>query len=430
MPRSKFTLRLCIGAFLTLTLTPCVSAFASPTPQEQELPIRLTLDLAREILLISNPDLLAARQKIAAARADAVSAGQLPNPVFSYTAENVGGSSASDVSFWNDQDMNLTVEQRIPVGGRRARLEGVAEQAVAVAHAAVQDTVRRLVLELETRYFDVVLAEQALELAYEILGQFDQVVALMEHRYDQGEASGLDLARLRTERLRFDNDRIEAETAVANAKLALQRLLGAVPAEGIAFEVEDVLSFESAPIDPDALEAEALANRPDLAEQRSRLEQARRGHEYERALRAPDLVPYLGYNRDFGRNNVTFGLSVAIPIFNRNQGGIARAVAKIEEERNLLASRELAVRSEVRQASNLVAARAELVELMRTRYVPSAERARDIAQASYTLGALDLIAFLDAERAYRETLRGYYQALYDHHIARFVLDAVVGGGGA
>ena len=53
-------------------------------------------------------------------------------------------------------------------------------------------------------------------------------------------------------------------------------------------------------------------------------------------------------------------------------------------------------------------------------------RARDIAQTSYRLGALDLIAFLDAERAYRETLRSYNRTLFDHQVAVFQLKAAVG----
>ena len=128
--------------------------------------------------------------------------------------------------------------------------------------------------------------------------------------------------------------------------------------------------------------------------------------------------------------NDTAQHAVAQPIFNRNQGGQARAVAETDRQQQLLLRDELAVRRDVRIAVNEVAARSVLVDSMEATYVPSAERARDIAQASYALGALDLIAFLDAERAYREAVRGYYRALYDHHIARFVLKAVVSRGGS
>lgn len=421
--------RLVAVACIAGALAPSTAMGLSPAQQEPPIPVRLTLDLAIEIFLAQNPTILAERQNVVVARANVTDARQLPNPRISYEADNVGGSPLPDASFWDNQDLDLTIEQRILIGGSRSKREGVANQAVLGAQATLQDTIRRLSLELRTRYYDVVLAEQALDLATEILGQFDQVVRLMEQRYEQGEASGLELARLRTERLRYYNDQINAGVGAVNAKIALLELLG-VRSAAVDFEVEEELVFEQMTADLRDLEEEALNNRPDLAAQRSRVEQSRRSQDYERSLRVPDLVPYVGYNRDFGQDNFTFGVSVAIPVFYRNQGGVARAAAETDREQQLLVGRELAVRTEVHQAFTVVGARAQLVESMEAEYVPSAEQARNIAQASYTLGALDLIEYLDAERAYRETLRGYYQALYDHQVSRFLLDAVVGGDGS
>jgi outer membrane protein TolC len=63
---------------------------------------------------------------------------------------------------------------------------------------------------------------------------------------------------------------------------------------------------------------------------------------------------------------------------------------------------------------------------MEQQYVPSARTARDIAQQSYRLGALDLISLLDAERVYRETVRAYNLALFDYKAATFQLEAAIG----
>ena len=174
------------------------------------------------------------------------------------------------------------------------------------------------------------------------------------------------------------------------------------------------------------LEEQALANRPDLTAQLSRVQQALGQEEYEKSLGKPDLTPYFGYRRDFIVNALTFGVSLPLPLSDRNQGGVGRAMAETGRQRQELRQVELQVRREVREAHNLVTARAAMIRALRTEYVPSARRARDIAEASYSLGALDLIAFLDAERAYRATLLGYYQSLYDHQVATFLLQEVVG----
>ena len=423
--RKRATWLILVATWFAGTLVPSTVARAATAQQDPPVPPRLTLDLAIEILLDRNPTILAERQNVAVARAGVVSARQLPNPVLAYEAESAGASALPDTSFWDDQDLNLTIEQRIRIGGSRSRLGRVADEAVLGAQATLQDTIRRLTLELKGRYWGVVLAAQQVELATEVLGQFDQVVRLTEQRYEQGEASGLEVSRLRTERLRFFNDQVIAELGLANAKVALLELLGA-RALSADFEIEEELAFDRVTVELQDLQEEALRRRPDLAAQGARVEQARRGQDYERSLRVPDLVPYFGYNRDFGQDNLTFGVSVAVPIFDRNQGGIARAVAETDREQQALRAGELVVRREVHQAVNSVAAHARLVEAMQTDYVPNADRARDIAQASFALGALDLIAFLDAERAYRETLRGYYQALHDHQVSRFVLEAAVG----
>ena len=59
-------------------------------------------------------------------------------------------------------------------------------------------------------------------------------------------------------------------------------------------------------------------------------------------------------------------------------------------------------------------------------YLQNAREARDIAQASYGAGAADLLDFLDAQRAFRDTQRTYNRALYDYRVSLFQLDAAVG----
>jgi outer membrane protein TolC len=66
------------------------------------------------------------------------------------------------------------------------------------------------------------------------------------------------------------------------------------------------------------------------------------------------------------------------------------------------------------------------VEALEKTYVPSAKQARDISEASYRLGALELIGFLDVQRAYREALRSYNQALFDQRAALSLLEAAIG----
>ena len=398
----------------------------SPDAQpRQAVPTLLTLELATEILLQSNPTILAARQEVVAARADVLGVDLWPNPELGFDVENLPVGVEREGPFFDGQELVLKVEQLIETAGKRSKRTAVAERGVEVSQSELLETVRVVKFDLQRRHYDVVLAKASLELSTEILDQFDEIIRLTEVRYQQGEVSGLEVSRLRTERLRFFSDQADAALGLSNSKIALLELLG-VAEMGAEFDVVEELQFHGVSTSAALLEEQALANRPDLTAQMSRVQRALGQEEYAKALGKPDLSPYFGYRRDFVVNAITFGVSLPLPFFDRNQGGVARALAETGRERQDLRLIELQVRREVREAFNLVTARAVLIRALRAEYVPNARRARDIAQASYGLGALDLIAFLDAERAYRATLLGYNQALYDHQVATFLLDAVVG----
>jgi cobalt-zinc-cadmium efflux system outer membrane protein len=146
----------------------------------------------------------------------------------------------------------------------------------------------------------------------------------------------------------------------------------------------------------------------------------------EKANAVPDVTPFFGYKRNLVDNTVAFGVNVTLPIFYRNQGGIARAAARIDQAGFERQQAELAVRSQVRQAYQVVLGEERRVKELESTYVPKARQVRDIAQSAYRLGSLNLIEFLDAERSYRETLRSYNQALFNHQAAVFLLEAAVG----
>ena len=111
-----------------------------------------------------------------------------------------------------------------------------------------------------------------------------------------------------------------------------------------------------------------------------------------------------GYQNNFGSDGIVFGVTLPLPFFNQNQGGIARADAE-------------------RRAAD---ARAEGTATVVRLDVQRALNAGDIVLESYRLGVADLIDFLDAQRAFRDTQRTYNRALFDQRVSLFELAAAVG----
>ena len=388
-------------------------------------PTRLSLEMATEILMARNPTLLRERQNIAAARGSLVAARQRPNPEFQLSSESYPLFESNPGSLINNSETVLEVSQAIETAGKRRKRTAVAMQDVRVSESSLQDTIRQLKLELKNRYFAVSLAKAQYQLAQDILSEYDRVLKVNEARYKQGEVSGFDFSRLQTERLRFFSDVIDSDLQLKNAKAALLELLGADPG-ATDFDVTDPLKSVPAAMPLEDLQQQALQARADLIAQRERVERGSRELTSQKAQAIPNITPSFGYKRDFNQNTVAFGVNIPLPLFSRNQGGIAQAGAQLEQQRYEQTRVELEVRRDVQQAFNSVAAQSQRVEALEKTYVPSAKQARDISEASYRLGALDLIGFLDVQRAYREALRSYNQALFDQRAARSLLEAAVG----
>lgn len=139
----------------------------------------------------------------------------------------------------------------------------------------------------------------------------------------------------------------------------------------------------------------------------------------------PNVSPSFGYKRDFGANSAYGSVSVPLPLFNRNQPGIARARADISRQNFEMERVRLSVLRDVLEAEQTFNMQSQRAAAIEHDYVPNAQQARDALQ-SYRLGELDLIGLLDAERVYRDTLRTFNQAQYDRRIALALLEAAVG----
>ena len=422
-----FTFRRKCG-FLIVWVMALLFPYSLPA-QERSLssivPPRLTLELAAEILLQRNPELLRERQNLTIMRANIMQAGLRPNPEFELGSESYPVFTSSPGPFFQRQELTARFGYTFETSRKRSKRTQVAELELAVAQPSLQDTVRQLRLELRRRYYSVLLAKANLALAQEGLAQFDEIIRLNEVRYRQGEISGLDLARVQTERLRFFSDSLEAELQLRNAKVALLELFGA-PDMTVDFDVAETLEFRAFSEELPELLTAAFDARPDILAQRQRLELDRGQITLEEAQGTPDVQSFFGYKRNERDNTVVLGVTVPLPFFNRNQGNIARANAELKQEQFELQRVELAARREIHQAYLTVKAQEERVRSLETTYVVSARRVQEISQVSYRLGTLDLIGFLDAQRAFRETLRTYNQALHDYQVAVFELQSAAG----
>jgi len=403
---------------IPLLISVGTSALASS--QVTDLPPTLSLAAALELAATQNPGLRADGAVKKVARGDAITAGLLPNPAFLVRSEGYNGGS-----FLDKQELFLEVSQEIQTAGKRSRRAAVAEANVRAIEADVENAARLLRLAVKQAYYQVVLTTAEVGLARELLADFDRIISLNEERFRVGEISGGDLRRVQVERFRVFDEVVGAELNLKQAKISLLGLFG-IADSTVEFDVTEAL-VKREPIGAlPSLRVEVMQTRPDLKAQRHRITRAREQIEFEQALRFPNVSPFVGYKRDFGDNRVLFGLEVPLPLFNRNQGGIVRATAEAERESFQRQRAESQALLEVDQAFNRFEAERRRLEALESDYLPKARESREIAETAYRLGAIDLNAFLDAQRSFREIRRLYNRSLYELTIAAFQVEAAVG----
>jgi cobalt-zinc-cadmium efflux system outer membrane protein len=202
-------------------------------------------------------------------------------------------------------------------------------------------------------------------------------------------------------------------------------LLGydAIPAN---FEVDGELSYQSLSVNLDDLRARALNLRPDLlaAQQSTRAAQSQIA--LAKANAKVDLTTTLSYSHVSDLSSLSASFSIPIPVFDRNQGEIARTRSVLTQSQENAQAASGAVLTDVRNNYEAFSTNQKIVQLYLSGYLKQAQDSRDISEYAYKRGAASLLDFLDAERSYRSTQLSYRQALATYLLSIEQLKEVVG----
>jgi cobalt-zinc-cadmium efflux system outer membrane protein len=314
-------------------------------------------------------------------------------------------------------------------GAKRERRVEQAKLAQSVAELQLLDTTRRLVLDVRTAFADVQLAKLNLALARENLEALDNVVSVNVQRVRTGDLSQVELSRSRLAALQFEND-VEQQTAkLAVARSRLSTLIGRGANAGTLDVIGD-LRRDADPLDRAELQVRALESRPDLRAAKS--EQARSVADLRLQL-ANGKVDYTvsgEYHRQAGGglrgNDYGVYLSAPLPIFNRNQGEIARARVQQQQLDTKTKALEAGIQAELDEAFTEYTSSRRVVERIETGMLTQARDVRATMEYSYRRGEASLVEFLDAVRAFNDTARSYNEARADYARSLYSLDAISG----
>jgi outer membrane protein, heavy metal efflux system len=406
------------------TATAHAQDISRPAPQPA-----LTIDQAVRAALDANLNLLAERFNVKVADAAIVTAALRPNPVVTVSVARPdqaivdAGISPYEQVFRTDYVLER--------GEKRARRVDQATLSRSIAELQLLNTTRGLILDVQSAFIDVQLAKLNLALARDNLQAFDNVVQINADRVRTGDLSQVELSRSRLAALQFQNDVRQQDVKLRVARNRLSSLIGRGP-DGDALDVAGELRKEPQAIEYEALRRQAIEVRPDL--QAVRADQARTTADLRLQL-ANGKIDYTvsgEYHRQEGAdvrgNSYAVFFSTPLPIFNRNQGEIARARVQTQQLDAKVRALENDISSEVANAYAQYAATHQVVDTIEQQMLAQAEDVRTATDYSYRRGEASFIELLDAVRAYNDTIQSYNGARAEFARSLYTLDAISGRG--
>jgi cobalt-zinc-cadmium efflux system outer membrane protein len=383
----------------------------------------LSLTRALQRALAANPRLTAAERDIGIAAGRRIQSGAIPNPELSFELDNVFGTG--DYRGTRSAETTLQLSQLVELGGKRqARIAaGTAELGGAYWQRAA---VRLEVLsETAIAFFKVLSAQRRVQIFDAQIASLTRLLPLLQRRVDAGASSPAEIARAQVaaDLVRAERERALTELSIARRELAV--LMGTNNPD-FRSVLGDLNSVGRPP--PFQTLLRAIESNPQLI--RWTAVRAQRDAELltARLKPVPDVRLAAGWRhfRETNDNAVRLGISIPIPVWEQNRGGIIEAqetLAKTDAERT--ASKAFLIFTLGRAYDTLVGSLREL-EILRGSAISNARRAVEGMESGYSQGRFSLLELLDVQNTATQAALREQEVLIKFHTSLATIEGLTG----
>ncbi|RYH67863.1 MAG: TolC family protein, partial [Alcaligenaceae bacterium] len=281
----------------------------------------LSLSKAIELAIEGNPEVAAATRQLEATEGVVLQGRSRPNPELAYSLEDT--RSKTRTQSWQ---LSLPVE----LGGKRAARTRAAEKAREQAQAQLAELKATVRANVAAAYFDVLTAQERLVLAGDSVALAKSSTDTVAKRVAAGKVSPLEESKARVAEAGVRVELAQAASEQRNALSRLFALLGRIDAPLTVLEGK----AENLPSVPSLADLQPLiSSSPGVVLARIEVERRKALSELEQSKRVPDVTVSVGMQRsnETQRNVLLFGVSVPLPVFDRNQGNLLEAL-KLEDK--------------------------------------------------------------------------------------------------
>lgn len=376
----------------------------------------LSLAKAIELALEGNPEVAAAKRQWEATEGQVLQGRSRPNPELAYSLEDA--RSKTRTQSWQ---LNLPLE----LGGKRAARTKAAEKSREQAQAQLAELQATVRANVAAAYFDVLTAQERLVLARDSAALAKSSTDTVSKRVAAGKVSPVEESKARVAEAGVRVELAQAASEQRNALSRLFALLGRIDAPYTVLEGK----AENLPSVPSLVDLQPLiASSPGVVLARIEVDRRKALTDLEQSKRVPDVTVSVGMQRsnETQRNVLLFGVSVPLPVFDRNQGNLLEALKLEDKARDELQAATVRLHSEVAQARERLSTITAEVQSLQQEVLPGAKSAYDAATIGFENGKFNFLEVLDAQRTYFTAKSQYLKALGEAHRAAADIDRLLG----
>lgn len=355
----------------------------------------IALDSAIGRVLANSPELAAAAEAVRAKEGDARQASLWPNPVLIGEAENFAGTG--NAKSFETTEYTVSVAQPLDLSGKVRSRATAADYERRLAGWDYETTRLDLITSTRKAYADLVAAQRNAELTRQLARLADDLAGAVGARVQAGKVSPVEATRIEVVKASARAEALRADQDVGTARVALAALWGDADPRGGWTAVEESQTAQV----PDAGAVEPLlAQAPEAARWSDEIALREAEFALARATAFPDVTASLGV-RHFAENDdnaLVAGLSVPLPVFDRNQGAVAAAMSRRNEAERRKAAFLARQKADFQAAFNGLRRAQISVRSLDERIIPAAQSVFSATTVGYQAGKFSLIDLLDAQR--------------------------------
>lgn len=389
--------------------------------------VHLNLVQAERMFLQNNARLIAQRYEMEQAKAEVITAKLFDNPEFSY--ENLFYNQESKRFFETSRatgQYDVSITQLIRLGGKRNKNIRLAEAGVKLSEHAYAELMRTLRYELRSTYYKAYYNQLSVDVFSGQLSALQKLLEASEQQLRAGNIADKDVIRIKSRLYSLRTEYTSAQNTLEDLKSRLKLL--------VRLRGDKALVLKGDGIDPATFKPEATpyqllldsakANRADLLMARTELTVSQNLLSVQKAMAVPDLGLSLSYDLkgNYPEKYTGIGISMPVPLFNRNQGEIKKAKIGVDVARSELAMQEELVENEL-YAGYLAAVRlTQLFNGLDLQFSQRFEALMIDVTRNFHSRNISLVEFLDFYDAYKEGVSEQNELKFELMNAKEVLN--------